>query len=109
MELKSPYNKLDCGFIDTEAGLYIVPTSPSQKNVIFGFASAGRRKNFERKRLVSGLKALLVCMLCQNLSLLDIGGAENGQSAQQVRFAKSGLVRARGGGEQRAITDNSRR
>ena len=44
-----------------------------------------------------------------NLSFWDIDGAEHGQSAQQVRFAKSGLVRARGGGEQRAITDNSRR
>ena len=63
---------------------------------------------FVRKRLVSGLKVLLVWMLCQNLSFWGIDGAEHGKSAQQVRFAKSGLVRARVGGEQRAITDNSR-
>jgi hypothetical protein len=43
------------------------------------------------------LKVLLVCILCQNISFWDIDGAEHGQSAQQVRFAKSGLVRARGG------------
>ena len=84
-------------------------TSLSQKYKMFRNGAAGRRWNFVRKRLVSGLKVLLVCMLCQNPGFWDIDGAEHGQSAQQVRFAKSGLVRARGGGEQRAITDNSRR
>ena len=44
-----------------------------------------------------------------NLSFWDIDGAENDQSAQQVRFAKSGLVRARGGGGQPAITEKPRR
>ena len=88
-------------------GYYL--TSLFHKINMFGFAKCKAKIKLSGKKLGELVEGPACVHVVSNLSFWDIDGAEHGQSAQQVRFATSGLVRARGGGEQRAITDNSRR